>query len=306
MVKAFAVSFLMLIAAVPDCIAQAYVTLPDSNATWSDYTRSFFSGNNSSYEVRQYLMIGDTTIGAYTYHKIAVQGGYQFNYGPVTYYYNNYVGAFRNDTVNRKVYYVIPNTTTDTLLYDFNITVGSPLPITYLEHYGYTVTSVDSLFFRGKWHKVYNTGMPLVSSGLYYQIIEGIGSTCGFLSDYQSSTQFNQLFCVANENAPVWPDTLTPCAIINGVHDGSAESESVNIFPVPAANELSMQFVSENPIERNIQLTDINGRVLDEYVSNELLVKIDLRGLENAVYFITIQSEGLEPVRRKIIVHNNE
>lgn len=40
-----------------------------------------------------------------------------------------YAGAFRNDSLNKKVYFVKPGMLNDTLFYDFDLQLGDTLPV---------------------------------------------------------------------------------------------------------------------------------------------------------------------------------
>jgi len=105
-----------------------YKPFPNGSAIWevssTTYANSMGGGQQMTYY--RYLALGDTIIGSYKYKKVlsAVSP-----YNPFNFSYYSFKFAYRNDSINKKVYYL--DTTgglnKDTLWYDFNLKVGDTL-----------------------------------------------------------------------------------------------------------------------------------------------------------------------------------
>lgn len=103
------------------------------------------------YQYAQFIN-GDTIIAGKTYHKLyrtgnedAVLCGYYDTYQ------NSFSGLFRQDIANKKVYMYSFAFHTDTLLYDFNLSINDTVPETVNNYYGANyVSSIDSVLIDHK------------------------------------------------------------------------------------------------------------------------------------------------------------
>ncbi len=108
-------------------LGQAYIPFPKSNAVWREYSGAPF-GDCQEYN---YPISGDTIVNGMTFHKLQ-KTGYVSSYGPsfcnqIKYRYNFYTGAFRNDSINKRVYFLPSGQTNDTILYDFNLKIDDTI-----------------------------------------------------------------------------------------------------------------------------------------------------------------------------------
>ena len=153
-----------------------YYPFPDSNAVWREYESGTYASSPPVGECYDYenRYMGDTIIGAFTYKKIWKYGAH-YGYNCSTYInpINYYVGAIRQDTLQRKIYFLPPFQNTDTLLYDFNLSLGDTLPPSYTNCTTNIVSSVDSVLVGAMYRKRFGLG--------YTYLIEGIGNTFGLL-----------------------------------------------------------------------------------------------------------------------------
>lgn len=109
-----------------------YFPFPDSNAVWCD-SAGFNQQVTISCGISSYAFNGDTVVNAKTYHKLHIIGmSYYVSishcsggnpYPP----YSAYAGAIRQDIVEKKVYFLPPSATRDSLLYNFSLGVGDTL-----------------------------------------------------------------------------------------------------------------------------------------------------------------------------------
>lgn len=237
-----------------------YIPIPtDSTAFWKvewyDYQNCGPIQPNASY--RTYFS-GDTLINGLNYAK-AYNAGYSqcFPLG--------YAGALRNDSVNRKVYFVEVDSANEKVLYDFNLNPGDTLPQIDNLAPAIFVNTVDTILINSVFRKRIEFSYL---GGIYGPfIIEGIGSMTGLLSPiFSAETQFD-LICFSQHNQPVFPDTSTSCFVLfNKVNE--LQSNQLVIYPNPIENSAT---IKSNHLLKELKLIDINGRVvLDELIGSSV------------------------------------
>ena len=251
-----------------------YHEFPDSNAIWNivaqgccmfdcpgpptpnpileDYTFSYSIG-------------GDTVINNITYHKMIKSGSIHqhcaySNYVNSWNYFSYYVGAIRQDTALRKVYFANPSTTSEIVFYDFSANVGDTLSMFDMCT---VVTSIDSILIGNNYRKRFNFG----SSG--YSAIEGIGTTTGFFEPVCPFEYFGTLVCFAQDGHTLYPDTTTNCNLITSTPEKKVLSSGLELVPNPFSSQaiLTADHVMHNGIlivinsmgQATVQTTDING-----------------------------------------------
>ena len=146
---------------------------------------------------------------------------------PPYYHIGDYWGAFRQDTLNKRVYLYEGK---DTLAYDFNLNVGDQIHscLSYLTN---NVLSIDSVFVGNH----YNKRFWLTCNGQndYVALIEGIGSTFGafafLVPPFESGST---LGCVKENNQTIWPSDTDQCALITNVNELSI-TPRIFIYPNP-------------------------------------------------------------------------
>lgn len=113
-----------------------------------------------------YTNNGDTTIGSLSYTKL-FKGNIRF--------------LVREDIGLRKVWVILPNSSAETLLYDFAISLGSQINLNYFGNtpVSYTIDSFDSIDTPNGFRKRIKllTADTIFNPNLYW--IEGIGSSYG-------------------------------------------------------------------------------------------------------------------------------
>ncbi len=104
--------------------AQQYYPFPENNAFWL-----VSWGTPSESSDYHYELTGDTLIGLFNYHKLESAGNTYYSFDPNNpqFYNNGYVGAYRNDTLTKKVYYFPKDSINESLLYDFNMVTGDTI-----------------------------------------------------------------------------------------------------------------------------------------------------------------------------------
>ena len=148
-----------------------------------------------NYEYFLYFLNKDTFINSVKYQKL-YKSGYQselrifYKKMSPKFYDSVYVGAVRSS--DNKYYFIEKNNSQEKLLYDFNLKAGDIIKGTV--GYGDTVKKVDTLLDN---RKIFF----LSQSNWENMIIEGIGSTNGFLENINSGSY---LVCFTENKVPVY------------------------------------------------------------------------------------------------------
>ncbi len=192
--------------------AQNYVAFPIDSARWKvTYTSS---ASQCPYLVAEFqdAMVGDTLIGSINYKKIFRSGVIysQMCFPSVL----GYVGCIREDA-NKHIYYRLPFTSSDTIIYDFNLNIGDTLKGYLAMCSPIIVDSIDSVLVQSTYRKRFNCSTH--SLGPCYSnigIIEGIGGTQGLLMPFGNSEAFSSLDCFSLLGNTIYPDTTTNCPLL--------------------------------------------------------------------------------------------
>jgi hypothetical protein len=204
-----------------------------------------------------YSVSGDTLINSYQYKKIERS----FVLVNVIFWWLQsdppvsraacYAGALREDSLADKVYFVFPNTTNDSLLYDYNLTVGdtvkgclSPFPGF---HTG-VIASVDSVLIDGQYRKRWNLNQCHVdpSNYIYPYIIEGIGSSSGLIEQlctYSIDWYSRYLVCVRDSSGTLFTSSYNSvhnCDLIEGLNEIYSDN-NVHLYPNPFSEQIKIQ-----------------------------------------------------------------
>lgn len=279
--------------------AQNYIPFPTSNAIWRES-----SGNpHSSCDEYNYHITGDTIINSLTYHKLQMIG-YHGPYQPsfclqVSYRYNFYFGAFRNDSLNKRVYFIPSIDTTEHLLYDFDISLGDTLRGWYGNYFldsNLVVINRDSFLLNGTYRKFYtlkDCGNSILDSVV---VIEGIGSNRGLIPFYNCDPHLGPqiLHCVKENGITTYSDPFLSCNIITSVEEAYSDSY-INIYPNPSSDLIHIE--SEETI-KEVSLYNLQGQEIPIILKRDQSIQLpELPGL----YLLKIQMQGGETLIRKQI-----
>jgi len=193
---------------------------------WGEHS-CFSSGfTQASY---RYVMNGDTLINGLSYYKIERNYGLPFICGPYYPQGSGFVGAMREDTLARQIYFVPKDSSNEHLIYDFSLSVGDTLPSFIAGVYGLsdlTVSSIDSILIGTDYRKVFN-------SNSLNSFVEGIGSLAGLL-EIQILEITPQLICFTHDSIELYhyfPGI--DCDLVTTINDPQFENSIINIFPNP-------------------------------------------------------------------------
>jgi hypothetical protein len=286
-----------------DAQTNVYHPFPDSSALWNEtsWWASTPVGNNPQIE----FFGGDTIISNIHYKKI-MASGYEYASGNQTCcnYVNRYLGALRQDTAHKKVYFCNASTTKDTLLYNFNLHVGDTLKLTYINHIANTnyVSSIDSILIGTTYRKQYNINGLSVSSisSSFVSLIEGIGSTLGLLeplvAPFESGSALN---CFSQNHVTLYPAGTDSCSSTVSIKEIKNNSSIIlTIYPNPAQNNFTIKTNTNE--KQNLQVFDVNDKLVLTQTINGT-TNIDASTLAQGVYNVSLTSnEGV--VNKRLVV----
>jgi hypothetical protein len=316
--KKLTLSFCLLLVTASDFAqTNVYYHFPDSNAVWREFSYNYipFSSNESCSNY-QNVIDGDTMAGSFIYHKIRHSGNYfasgYCNAPPWYYtpsYQNYYLGAYREDTTNRKVFFLPPGSISDTLLYNFNLSVGDTLPVTYTNDFFVSniVTSIDSILIGSKYHKRFGIsgyGFDGFDTNYVY-LIEGIGSTYGLLGRLQAPAEVpggSILECFMQNGITLFPDTNTLCQLVSLNVNELKNPIRLIVFPNPFSTTTTLQ-TNINLKSATLSIYNALGqeiKTINNISGKEITLQRD--NLPEGIYFIRLTEEDKIVGSGKIIV----
>ncbi len=258
------------------------VNFPKSNSTWSVFDRKYF-------------VQGDSTINDKVYSKFYLSKNLDKTEEVL-------VALLREDENERKVYAIPNGKTQENLLYDFSLEIDSlttVFPITfYCPEGGVTVKvqQIDTIMLGDKPHRRQKIigGEEDTNLGEYW--IEGIGSTFGpFNSGITGVLIFDfyypTLICFENNNNLIFDNpNFESCyeAWPVSIPDNNFEN-IIKIWPIPTREKVNIE--SRQKI-LGIWLTTITGQKVKIQAQNELNNIVDLSGLNNGIYVLTIRTKN--------------
>jgi hypothetical protein len=298
---------ILVIVGLTNCLfGQPYSSYINNTSSWGMLS-SGNDGINNVISHFKYDVNGDTTIGSYDYfqlYRVGVDSVFPDAGGiPTATLVNTYAGALREDFL-KKFYFIYQGQTTEYLLFDFNLNIGSYLSNTQGD-YGCNnpplmVQSDDTVYLGSAPRKRFK-----VNNNFVNRIIEGVGSEGGLIEQgsmclYIESS--SQLICYSKDNNVLLIDSNLPCGLATGIEEVSLNHFS--IFPNPFNNNVSVTLQKENSnIARLTVLNLVGQQVYYEDASNlnsTYNKTIDLSFLANGVYLLEVVADG-EKVVKKIV-----
>jgi hypothetical protein len=252
-----------LLALLPSVLTNAqtsvYHPFPDSNALWNFHV--FISGYPPVNDYYSILIQGDTLINGIVYQKLTTPFIQSFMKSGTSNIIAGYKGAIRQDTSNRKVFFIPPASVTEQLLYDFTMHAGDTVR-GYIEsnlNPKDIVESVDSVLVGSNYRKRWK-----INSGYSIYFIEGIGSTYGMV-EYSPGTVVDapdiSISCFSQNGVPLYPDTVTGCDVITSVDLIGIDNDRVNIYPNPSSGSFTVE--TGDPLyPRELWLMDLSGKII--------------------------------------------
>ena len=281
-----------------------YHPFPDSSAMWREDKQGYqqiplymqhWNGQSS--------LGSDTMINTLTYKKILGTYNFSSNQVPDTFYQDKYLGAIRQNISQRKIFIVPVGGNTEILLYDFNLSVGNPIPTTYND---YKVASnnvylSDSILIGNNYRKRFWVG----DTSSNVSLIEGIGSSFGLMYPYPLTTnQYvlgRQLICFIQNGQTLYPDSTYNCTPATGINE-IIYKLSLNIFPNPFSTQTTLQtdnflhnatLTVDNCFGQTVlQIKNISGQTVTLFRDN----------LPSSLYFVRLTEENKTIATDKLVI----
>jgi hypothetical protein len=279
--------------------SQLYQPFPANDGDWRQISQQFFLPEVERWDY-EYSISGDSTINGINYHKIFHAGLYEMRHytSASTYTYSSgpgvpsskgYVGAYREDG-QKHIYFCPADSSSEQLLYDFNLAVGDTLPDAYNQAYVVnTVFSIDSVMIGTQYHRRYNISETSSPNMVYVSLIEGIGSTFGLLETMVPVFEHTDvLMCHTRAGATLFTDGSSgSCALPSAMAISESNRQNTLIaFPNPSGGliHLKQKQAGELYIENLLgdELFHVN-------VSSETKA-VDLSQLPKGIYILKIRT----------------
>lgn len=287
-------------------IAQDYVPFIEDSVYWTwkenesplpiNNYYAFFGFNDTIIDGKEYRLVRETH---YKKETSCCSSGFEISPDSIL-YYSELSFAFRNDSVNKKVYginfgnrWFYPKEWGDEFLwYDFNLNLGDTLnkKSTYFDHndewfddIDFIVDSIDTVEVCGKERRRFWTCMSHPEN----TITEGIGNgglgtlfenPCVFM--FETDKPYNiQMFTKGCDN---FNEELS---ILTGTKEVNQKIE-VNIFPNPSSDYLNIELDNL----KTVLITDLKGRIV--LTQNGESNNINTQSLSPGTYLLKAETQN--------------
>lgn len=286
---------------------QAYVPFPTDSARWRMAYRDFTDGLQIGTDY-EYLIDGDTIINTKSYHKLLLKY-YGWQKSSVN---EEYGGAFRDDTLTKKIYYIRPDSTHEELLYDFDLQIGDTLANPFsIDQYSYDtliVVKIDSVLYGNVYRK--RIGFDLYYCDDFDTIyhIAGIGSNFGLLQPAFCLFEVSDyLICMTHHDSLIYSydPAAVSCPVVTSIASLFPNSaiEKIDVFPNPANKVISLRFDGQERGYYTISIFNSLGRiVLKDYLLPGNSAIINVEALPSGIYYFRLENnDHLNPKHGKFI-----
>jgi len=216
---------------------------------------------------------------------------------------SGYMGSLREDPVANKVYFVIKDSVSENVFFDYNIIEGDTIPNMWEMYPVMTVDSLDSVLVNSSYRKRWNFHLPNLN---YSYIIEGIGHSDGFIERYQTGFP-TDLVCVKENSTTVFDsgyDSFIGCNLINGINEIEQESSKFSIVPNPFTESTLIKI--ENPIpDLELKIYNSLGElVLIQSSGAKSEYSVERGDLKSGFYYFVLadSSNGTNLFSEKVII----
>lgn len=275
-----------------------YKPFPESNAIWNFQSYISCPSIVSFTENYSITITEDTVINSQIYHKLSVPAVIKSYDTTICNHVSlGYKGAFRQDVLNKKVFFMSPSSNTESLLYDFNIEVGDTIK-GLTASYTDTVFSIDSVLVGSSYHKRWNFNQEFNIS-----LIEGVGLTYGLIELSPGNAIGNfpyfNITCFSNNNISLYPNSSINCELITSLNKTDNHFNQIKIFPNPSTGALKVCFDKINITE--IRITDIFGNMVFREVQLTG-TDFEIKELNSGTYTLTLIDSNNKRINYKIII----
>jgi hypothetical protein len=276
----------------------------DSTSTWYEFFGAS-DGINIYKDNNRYFIEGDTTISGTVYYKLywdkldSIFDAFTDTFLLVNFYQHVYQGGLREDSLKR-FYLYYPGQSSESLLFDFNLNVGSALP-NMISNYGcvnppYVIQSIDTMYLGSTIVKHYNLPPSIFNKSLY----EGIGASGGFIWQGSLCTMFESGACLIAYKKGSDSLFINNCGQAITALAETSKEEEVKIYPNPTHDEIRVQ-ISPEAFNAYRVIDDKGVEQLRGEIDAIGLTIISLRELKSGHYTITLKNLSGRESTRKIV-----
>jgi len=298
MIKKLLVLLITLVCLNTKAQTNLYYPLPEANTYWNENTWGTDFNHPQPYITSDNYTLfysNDTLINSIAYHKI-LKSGYTNTYPNINNFYSNvYVGALRQDSAQKKVYFIYLNDHLEQLLYNFNLTVGDTLP-NHNQQWN-IIQKIDSVLVGNFFHKRFLLQVLGNTNHIdtTIAIIEGVGSIGGLYNLFEAGESGSHLHCFGsyNQNYP----TTADCLYITDINKVNFKND-ITIYPNPSNG--SFQVTVNNEQATEIKIYDIAGKlVLSQSINGNATIHANT--LNEGIYTISI-SNSEDKANKKLVI----
>ena len=292
---------------------QAYQPFPTETGYWkSEYGNVACLdsiGLSIVCEESQFMVAGDTAINSINYHKISYDGRYRNGINNWTYFYHGYYGCYRNDIPTKKVYFVPVDSTSEVLLYDFDLNLYDTLPELFRyyawNYYPISIDEIDSVLVGATYLKRYH--LDEMGSGEDY-LIEGIGSTLGLLAPiFPFFESYNDLLCFKNENEELYYHEYGSgyCDLITSLDNETPFQMKTLVYPNPARDRFTIVHSQSGQLVSKIIIYNHLGRKQEDIQITKRQTEIEIitTHWDSGLYIIHLIGEKGLITTEKLVVY---
>jgi hypothetical protein len=256
--------------------------------------------------INEYRFEKDTFFNSNTYHKIIKTEidrttSLGCGFPPLATITNSTFGFIRNDSLNKLLWLRLPNSNTDTLFYDFDLTIGDTLSNFYMTDNSYiqVVDSVDTVLLGNRYRKKFYISSICGPNEIDF-LIEGIGANTGFAFNLGSSCalagSINKLECHGDSTATIYIGQNSSCVLTSTSVEVN-ETSAINLIASPNPSSGSFNINTKLEINR-IELYSIQGKKLDELDTQQTKWSLPK---SDGIYLLRIETSSGQIITKKLI-----
>jgi len=256
-----------------------------TNPNWS---QAFWIGPGDTPDLYWYEINTDTTIGAFVYSKLEYHSTGT----------NVYYGALR-ENASKQVFYVLPDSTNEMLIYDFSLQLNDTLFNVWCNQFGtwakdtLKVTTLDSVQLNGNYHEHFI--LENLNEAGQLEWYESFGSTRDLVMHrpYLSVSGDNYLTCFHNNQGLSYTTSQAFGWIGSETCFLSAENyelKKLDIFPNPVIDELFIN--TENTFNNSTaSIVDLGGKVMSKSNLKDNYLYVGY--LQKGIYILQIEDNAV-------------
>jgi hypothetical protein len=193
------------------------------------------------------------------------------------------------------MFFVAWNDTTQYLLYDFNMTIGSvpPVTMTYCCPVSDTVTAIDSFYTPYGYRKLF-----YLNNNVQPDFIEGVGSRFGLIEPFGPQLdQSYQLICYGLNDSAWFPTQGPYCDVITAGNQPAEPKIGIQLIPNPVSEIVNIQ-LSDAVLHYQVQVYNANGELVKQAFG---VAELFVGDLCVGLYLVRVTSGDKEFTQRLVV-----